>query len=239
MGVSPNSLLRSNSGSHWAKSKLKRDSEELRQDPNISMNPSQSEARILLEKEVRRQSQNQQLRIYPGSLRAGTSSPTKNFSREEGNESIEVIALVKKNSKIFGRGVETPSKQISSLSPTPNGCLRHSSLPEPKVGKSGGILINVSEKMNYRDKESIDGSKMSENLSRSSSPRPKKPTLIKLAAEDPSKIKIEPTPSLAKADLPTKNPRDSPVRIFNANDFIKSELKKPDVESSSKLISDS
>jgi hypothetical protein len=218
---------------------LKRDSEELRQDPNTSLNPSQSDARILLEKEVRRQSRIQQLRTFPGSLQAGTSSPIKKINREEGNESIEVISLVGKNWKIFGRGVEMPSKQTSSLSPTPNGRLRSSSLPGPKLGKSGGIPIAVGEKTNYRDKEAIDASKISENLSRSSTPKPKKPTVKKLPAEDPLKIKIEPTPSLAKEDLPKKNPGESPVRIFNANDFIKSELKKPDVESSSKLIPDS
>jgi hypothetical protein len=229
VGVSQKFLRRGNSGSHSAKLNVKRDSEELRQDPNTSMNHSPSDARILLEKEVRRQSQIQGLRTFQGSLRVGTISPTKNINREEGNESIEVIGVVNRNSKIFRLGVETPSKQTSSLPPTPRGLLRHSSLPGPKLGKSGGILIAVGEKMSYRDKEAIDASKISENLSRSSSHKPQKPTNTKLPAEDPSKIKIEPTSSPEKEVLPTKNLRDSPVRIFNANDFIKSEPKKPDV----------
>ena len=152
MGVSPKSLQRGGSGNHSAKSNVKRDSEELRQDPNTSMNHSQSDYRNLLEKEVRRQSQIQQLRIFPGSLRAGTSSPTKNINREEGNESIEVISLVKRNSKIPRLGVETPSKQTSSQSPTPTVRLRQSSPSGPKPGKFGGVLMEVSEKINHRDK---------------------------------------------------------------------------------------
>lgn len=111
MGVNQESHRRDNSGSHWAKSKAKRDSQEGMQDCNTSVNPSQSDARILLEKEVRRQSQIQQLRIFSGHLRTGSTSPSKKINREEGNETIEVIGLVKKNSKILRLGVETPSKQ--------------------------------------------------------------------------------------------------------------------------------
>ena len=52
-------------------------------------------------------------------------------------------------------------------------------------------------------------------------------------------IKIEPTLSPEKEVLSTKNPSEGPFRIFNANDFIKSEPKKLDVKSSAILISDS
>jgi hypothetical protein len=93
--------------------------------------------------------------------------------------------------------------------------------------------------MNSSDREAVDSSKISENFSRSPGPKHKKPSITKLTAEDSSKMRIEPIPSLAKEDLPTRDPRESPVRIFNANDFIKSEPKKLDPESSSKLISDS